>query len=277
MLTNYIEEPGQCVFLLGADDPEMRAISEVLKAANCEVRYATADGRRVHPGNAYKADVCERGELTLVLVECEPLELSGGEWIRIDHHRPGDPGYGLGPARFWEASSLGQIATRMHQWPSDLFSEYKVLAAMDHCPAAAIRGECPGVAPEAVVALKVVEIARATGEPEGVVGELIDRYTLAIAGCPSVDGLPGVVNLTAEELGCGYSAPYLTAQVAALANGCAVLLRHRDTPEGAEKVVLSGHATPEMIERFISDWGPTQGLIGIYGVPERGYAGGYRP
>lgn len=29
--------------------------------------------------------------------------------VRVDHHRPGDPGYGLPPERFLEGSSIGQV------------------------------------------------------------------------------------------------------------------------------------------------------------------------
>src|SRR3989338_7497680 len=108
------------IFLLGVDDPEMRTIEEIVREAApfAHAEFATADGRRVHPGNAYKADLVpdlESGD-TLVRVECEPTSVPEGvEVIVIDHHRSGDPGYSLGPDRFWEASSLGRIVALINR------------------------------------------------------------------------------------------------------------------------------------------------------------------
>ena len=71
--------------------------------------YATDEsGRRVHPGNAYRCPIPEVSEgSTVYAVECIG-ELPEG-WIRIDHHRPGDPGYGLPPEEFLSAASIGQV------------------------------------------------------------------------------------------------------------------------------------------------------------------------
>src|SRR5690606_40611474 len=33
--------------------------------------------------------------------------------IRIDHHCPGDPGYGLPPSKFFAASSIGQVIAEL--------------------------------------------------------------------------------------------------------------------------------------------------------------------
>src|SRR5690606_16260759 len=87
----------------------------------------------VHPGSAYKAigavtpDGTRPGldwDTIVVLVECDggPLRDSlgvtfaevrsghpGREFRVIDHHRPGDPGYGKPPAEFFSASSIGQV------------------------------------------------------------------------------------------------------------------------------------------------------------------------
>src|SRR5690606_1931199 len=39
--------------------------------------------------------------------------VDGIDWsgvvVKIDHHRPGDPGYGQPPSKFLEASSIGQV------------------------------------------------------------------------------------------------------------------------------------------------------------------------
>lgn len=109
------------VWILGASDPEMAAIEALLRDCGEEVVYAVGpDGQRVHPGNAYRAigyrigdtlDLHTRWEGAVYLVEC------GGDLPPdaevIDHHRPGDPGYGRPPERFLEASSLGQVLTHL--------------------------------------------------------------------------------------------------------------------------------------------------------------------
>src|SRR5690606_12375592 len=44
---------------------------------------------------------------TVYAVECVDVLPDG--WVRIDHHRPGDPGYGRSPEEFMAASSIGQV------------------------------------------------------------------------------------------------------------------------------------------------------------------------
>lgn len=105
-MNNYIA-------ILGASDPEMEATETLLVAAGVRVVYATAGGTRVHPGNAYRADVPP--ELSeqwdgVIAVECEWRDMPV-DVVRADHHRHGDYGYGLPPSEFLRASSLGQVIT----------------------------------------------------------------------------------------------------------------------------------------------------------------------
>jgi hypothetical protein len=94
-------------WILGALDPEMEMIEKILTAAGENFVPATKDGKRVHPGNAYSADPVEaKGEL--ILVECQP---QGAKGTVVDHHRPGDPGYGKGPEDYFLGSSIGQVLT----------------------------------------------------------------------------------------------------------------------------------------------------------------------
>lgn len=120
------------LWLLGAGDPEQERIEALLRGVGEAVAYATAPGRdgqpaRVHPGNAYRATGAKihgvlplnlattpfEGRATVVLVECDMstdhVWASGVEVVRVDHHRPGDPGYGRPPAEFLPASSIGQV------------------------------------------------------------------------------------------------------------------------------------------------------------------------
>lgn len=192
------------MFILGAPDPEMAAIEAVVRAAGHPVRYATHGGARVRPETAYKADPIDVGDIVAlaviaVLVECQPAYVIDSSCtvepmprdvpcVTIDHHRPGDPGFGRPPAEFLSASSLGQVLLLLaHECgyeqtaftlvgPADakiwhlsawtdgrgnrvggstgyhVRPEHVLCAAADHCLAAAYRGECPGVDPEALMA-----------------------------------------------------------------------------------------------------------------------------
>ncbi len=102
------------LWILGAPDPEMEAIESLLSEQGEEVAYATMAGKRVHPGNAYKSDFSELSLMDyseVVIVECDGDRTPFGSRpvTVIDHHRPGDPGYGRPPAEFLPASSVGQV------------------------------------------------------------------------------------------------------------------------------------------------------------------------
>src|SRR5919199_203532 len=128
------------IFLLGADDPEMKAMADLLTARHHDVRFAEVNKKRAHAGNAYEADPLEltRGEM-LICIECRPTFIpTGVNLVVIDHHRPGDPGWNKGPKEYWEASSIGQLHRLLDMTPTQ---EARVIAAMDHCFPAAIRGE----------------------------------------------------------------------------------------------------------------------------------------
>jgi len=111
------------LWYLGASDTEMEVTGDLLRAAGQTVRYAMVDGKRVHPGNAYEATAPD-GAWT---VECCRPPIAGSPGLdlddlftrgtdmdrHIDHHRPGDPGYGRPPAEFLLASSIGQVIAEL--------------------------------------------------------------------------------------------------------------------------------------------------------------------
>ena len=126
------------IWVLGAPDPEMEMIERTLRECGETVVYAAdARGERVTAGTAYRGESlvtdvgnhpCTSGVTDVYLVECELLtpdvrfepgedichpELAGRTVRRIDHHRPGDPGYGRPPSEFLEASSIGQVIAEL--------------------------------------------------------------------------------------------------------------------------------------------------------------------
>jgi hypothetical protein len=262
-------------FVIGQKDPESEEIERVILSKKLgRITHAQFEGGPVGPRTAYEADPIGRGyDDFTILIECRPRGLSLGETvILIDHHHQGDPGWDASPSEYWRGSSLGQLMNLM-RLPAN--RRQRAIAAMDHCFAAAIRGECPGAPPSVVLQVKIDEIAKA----HKVSGWKVRRHIRAHRGrlkhCDSVSlGSERVVDYREADLGEGYTLELLTAQVAAADQGIPVLLSHRD-PGGREKVTLTGLVERRMVQTFLEHGGREYGLIDLYGVPERGYAGGY--
>lgn len=262
-------------FLGGASDPEMRMIRIIVLEAGMSFVYATTDGKPCHPGNTYRADpITVLGKYRLAAIECEPVNFEEfADTVRIDHHRPQDPGFNMGPRQYWKASSVGQLHCLLGLEPTQ---EAKVMAALDHCFSAATNNECPGVSRDEVLSLKIREIAAATQTTKKGVCERIAFFREVIAVLPKETiGNQQVKDLRGYCFSEGYSLDLLAAQVAEAIEGTVSLVRFRDRVGEPEKIVLSGKASPETVEAFLREWAPRQGLVRIYGVPARGYAGGY--
>lgn len=127
------------IWILGAPDHEMAAIEHLLRECGETVVHATVDGKRVHPGNMYQADspaadlIWDNGVGTIYAIECAWAHRDGetGDVVTIDHHRPGDPGFGKPPEDFLAASSLGQVITELARlgalpssWDGGSLAEY---------------------------------------------------------------------------------------------------------------------------------------------------------
>lgn len=147
---NPVSETRQdVVWVLGAQDPEMTAIENLLRECDQVVVYATSDAvlygrpgaQRVHGGNAYAATSMSEyppDTAEYIFVECEVARMpSYIDRSRVDHHRPGDPGYGVGASGYMAASSIGQVISR--------------LATMGQIPDGWRRGSGPGVSPPGAV------------------------------------------------------------------------------------------------------------------------------
>ena len=293
------------IWVLGAPDPEMELIERLLRECGETVIYATDEnGRRVHPGNAYRCPVPEVPDgSTVYAVEC--IDVLPDGWVRIDHHRPGDPGYGRPSHKFLRASSIGCLTVYLaifdmlpESWirpnspevdpgvidyvegawriggKSAVYTapqEVVFAAAADHCLAAAYRGECPGVDPDALMRWRIETRAAYQGR---TVAELLADVELArdlLEDAPNERIAHGIY--VADLRGYGH-VPELPE--AALREGVAYLTTVIDR-DGRRKVVLGGHTTPEMVRAFLDAWAPSQGLTDLYGDPARGFAGGYLP
>lgn len=253
----------------------MMEIERILEVRGEEYLHATNSGARVHPGNAYEADTVEAGEAqVLVLVECEPTHLNGHTVTTLDHHRPGDPGSALPPEQYWKASSLGQLYRLLELGEPD--HEHRVLAAIDHSTVAARQGRCPGVSPDEVRAHRVLHVARVNQMSVDSVESAIREFQVKILVAPRLMiGEQQVADLRKIPTGVGYTMAYRCTQESLADLNLVGLIATKNTPHDHGKVVLYGSVTPETVSIFMHEWAPSQGLRNIYGVPTRGYAGGF--
>jgi len=260
-------------FVLGAQDPEMREIERVAQSAGHAFVHAAKGRRRVAPKTAYEADGVVRvgpdriprpavllPTAPAVFVECA----LGGRVpvLRVDHHQPGDPGWGMAAADYLAGSSLGQVLMLLEREPTDT---QRLLAASDHCLTAAYQGECPGVDPNDLLFLRASWRALVSGRTLSDVMEGI------------ADAARRVRRHHDSELG---EARFLdpTEIPPDLAEGAAYAglpVRYRELlPEGILKEMFKG-GTPTAVEAFMEE----HRVAGrpTYGNPHRGYAGAYWP
>lgn len=261
------------VFVLGAPDPEMTRIESLLSGNGIPYEYATYNGERVNCRTAYVADAYVPNA-ELVFVEADMPGIMPA--AIIDHHREGDPGYYLTERESLKASSLGQVCRMLHLIPTH---EDMVLAAMDHNYAAALRGEAWGVTAQEVYELKMREVAKTAGESVHSVELLVNDFRRVVRQAGRLvlsEGIPLVLDLRGADLGYGYSFDLLAMQIAVVAEGSCALVANRESTTGPEKIMLTGHASPQQVKAFMDIWAPKEHLNNVYGVPPRGYAGGCR-
>lgn len=247
-------------FILGANDPEMREIVQVLTAAGEKFAYACQRGARVRATNAYSANSIS-GALPegaeLVFVECAVLFLNPA--IIIDHHQPGHPGYDCAPADYLNGSSLGQVLSLLGKEPTEL---QRIICAADHCPDAAYRGECPGVSPSALADWRLESKAAVKGLTVEELRRRVEEQRVCLQNAERVDIAGTQVAWMPESTD--------ETPDAAARYGIPFMYRTSEK-DGREKLGILG-APPAAIEA----WMAACGLKNVYGCPSRGYAGGYR-
>jgi len=255
-------------YVLGSPDPEMGIIEAILQQNELHYEYATQSGKRCHPGNAYRADNQIATE-TVVMVECAVPLIEGQSAVVIDHHRPGDPGFGLPPAEFWRASSLGQVYLRLQQAglvpmeppPKDLV----LAAAADHCLGAAYRGECPGIDPDELMAWRAASRAAFQGRSEELVVQDVENTRAALRAAPWF-GLAGLRDMRKDP-------PWPELPEAGAREGIGYVSGPLRAPDGKVKFTCSG-STAQVTAWML--WAEESGTLEhIYGDPARGFAGGY--
>jgi len=156
------------VYILGSKDTEMDVIESVLKDKGLPYGYALNEkDQRVFPAEAYSFASQSKGTIgdgeEFIWIECA----TGGQKSNMDHHFPGNPGFGLPAEQSVAASSLGQLCKHLGV---EMTQEMCVIAAADHNLRAAYEGRVPGVSAEEVLMLRSSELAaRYNTDVEGFV------------------------------------------------------------------------------------------------------------
>lgn len=248
-------------FILGAPDPEMREIEELLQEKGLSYAYAANGNRRVHSANAYDAPTYmgrRPAGSRVVFVECSIRGLEPD--FVIDHHKEGDPGFSLGPEQYWEGSSLGQFCNLMQIEPNE---RLRVIAAADHCLTAAYQGLCPNVDPDDLAYWRLSSRAAVQNRKLSELQARINEAEQYLLDAPRqfIDGV-AVADL-------GYREGLEEVSEASARLGIPFVYIENDR-EGRFKKGIKG-APKHVIEQWLSSCE----LPHKYGCPERGYAGAY--
>lgn len=259
-------------FILGAQDPEMRSIEEILAKNKIEYAFAGFDQQRSNaaranesncvlkktPGRDYLTEDIFRQDQPFAVVECR-IPGSTPSLI-VDHHEPGDPGFTMPPERYMEGSSLGQVLALFSEKPTDT---HRLICAADHCLTQAYQGQCPDVDPSELLFMRAAWKSKILNIGLGEVMDAIMNDVKIIRA--SIDDSDGIAKIMDPTLIDDYMAE-ASAYV-----GVPILYQSMSS-SGDLKVMLKG-GSPEQISAFMKE----QEELGsrVYGNPYRGYAGAY--
>ncbi len=256
--------------VLGMMDPEMKAVGRLGIDERLNVLWARKDGEKVRYDTMYQADWPEPAPGQL-WVECSPAE--GKDDIAfVDHHQPGDPGFGGPPDKFWVSSSLGQVWGILR--PDDLQPPegLQIIAAADHCPHAAYIGECPGIDPGSVIAFSAEQVAIGTNKSLREILQGVYRYIHKFRTFEPTEAFGS--QLYRREGTPLSEHEWLLFREAALWHGVAVV-SPVSSNTGDVWVKMAGHTSAELVTAFLRGKGLDEAkLERVYGDPHRGYAGG---
>lgn len=248
-------------FVLGAPDHECQEIRRICEVEGFAWAHATVGGSIVRSYEAYRATGISQlrpsGNVKPIFVECTVLGLPCHDII--DHHQPGDPGFGKEPHDYLDGSSLGQFLKLVGLTAT---AEQRVIAAADHCLTSAYQGRCPGVDPADLKAWREKTRSLARGITPENLRQQIDAALECLKAAPrlNVHGVDvawfeGELPNEASEASARAAHPY------------AYVKRQED---GRYKSSI--RSAPAQAVEF---WMERCGLKNTYGDPQRGFAGGY--
>lgn len=253
-------------FVLGAKDPEMKTIETILSNMNMNYSYLTEN---VTPQNAYKEGTVvdkDQNEF-LVAIECKVKNCD----FLIDHHNPGDYGYGKSPNQFWKASSIGQLWNFLikHDFiysNEEIHSDFIIVAAADHCLSAAYQGLCPGVSPQDVFNFRISSRSKYQNIDSTLLLSRIKDAQNEIKNSPY---FPLDFGVSVKDMRRIQPIPELVE---------ASMLENVEYISGPlinnNQVKFTCSGKPNTVNAFLK-WANSNFLICSYGDPNRGFAGAY--
>jgi hypothetical protein len=264
----------ELLVVLGADDHEMQRIAWWLNFLGINFIYATKNGRRVLPENAYEANNNTKSFFgkEVVMVECAVQGFVADE--EIDHHEEGHFGHSLDYREYLIASSLGQILFFLLAIGYDIVlkKEDYIVAALDHCALDAVQGRCEGISAKDALYHSALQTAKTHGVEVETVFLLVSKSEEIILQQPPRNILQfgeQRVHFLEDAVASGYSLPYLAFLQASFKTEIPIIVtsRHDDN----WKFHMVG-ARPNTVRVFLAQ--AQEHLTHHYGVETRYYAGG---
>lgn len=269
-----------CVWLSATrPDPEWKRISILLEVSGEKVAdsWDSPEVQEIRR-NGGTIFAIEREDFPAWTGKHNPSETDcAASVVTIDHHNPGDPGYGKPPSEYWEASSLGQVASEllMQGCRFEISKDWRYAAASDHCPAAAYKNLCPGIDRDVLLKWRMEEKSEFTRKPVAELEREVKTAEYWIQSAPFVNLLwsknepPVFVRDLRDK-----RVPQLPE--ASLRLGEPILCTGIPDRNGI-KINLLGDSEGDAVRAFLSVYAKEIGLVNCYGDPARGFAGGYIP
>ena len=249
-------------FVIGGHDSEMVQIESILIDNGYTIVRAEKDGKRVRRHEAYDADY-PKPRYDQVWIECSHHDYSKKEMKSLgieilDHHHPGDSGYGKSPLEYFEASSIGQLHKLLDLTPS---KRSKLTAAADHCLRQAYDNQCPGITREELRAFRLEYYNDPRAE------DTLSKIRDHVESCPNID-----INGRSVKNISGLPADYRRwlSEVSAF---WGIKMFQQSKNAYGHKIYLL-HLSSADIQHFMDDQCHDFGVVTkIYGDPKRQFAG----
>lgn len=271
------------LFVLGAMNAEVGMVKRLLSAVGLPYTAATKAGKMPsNAASAYAADGMskepDKGQ-KVAFVECS---VKGHEPIRVFESLSRNPKEDLGSPEFYLGSSaIGQLISALINDPvfgggreaaeklEPLLWEARLAAASEHYLSDGYRGRCPGVNPSALRLWRAMNRSELMDKKPRELMEMADAAVVELQKLPTMDLERGMSVVVVEKY-----IPEMYEAAAML--GITLMYARPDSKAGKTKVSLI-NASPAVIGAWLKWAHSTEsGMTGVYGGPEKGYAGAHK-
>ena len=296
------------LFVLGAHDPEMAKIESILRLLGYQFVYALDGEKRSIVSSAYSSTHFNVFNLNIVYIECDSI-YDNDKMVFLDHHKEGDYGYLLDYNDFIEASSLGQffkyilihdfyyVVSILNLKVDSFKRSYKevmyfnndnwyldtkegtviipedivLLSGIDHCLSDAYKGKCKGIDKDLLFEIRISQLSSNLNMNIEDIKELVNKY---IKKLNYYCGAKDILNLLDYNVGEGfYSHEYLILREVAIYKDIPIAIKQKDND--LEKLMFLSLNKIQVEEILENEYFNNIKLKKVFGVPVRGYAGGF--